>query len=58
MHLRRFVLAPLVELQPDLIHPRLGVSVVELLARLPLVPQVHPVARTWLPAEVLEASVL
>ncbi len=58
MHLRRFVLAPLVELRPDLIHPRLGVSVSELLARLPLVPQVRPVAQDWLPAKALEACVL
>jgi 2-amino-4-hydroxy-6-hydroxymethyldihydropteridine diphosphokinase len=35
MHLRRFVLEPLVELAPDLIHPSLGVSMMELLGRLP-----------------------
>ncbi len=35
MHLRRFVLEPLVKLVPDLIHPGLGVSMMELLRRLP-----------------------
>ena len=35
MHLRRFVLEPLVKLVPDLTHPSLGVSMMELLGRLP-----------------------
>jgi 2-amino-4-hydroxy-6-hydroxymethyldihydropteridine diphosphokinase len=35
MHLRRFVLEPLAELVPDLIHPSLGVSIKALLRRLP-----------------------
>lgn len=35
MHERRFVLAPLCELAPDLRHPRLGVTMRELLARCP-----------------------
>ena len=35
MHLRRFVLEPLAELVPDLIHPSLGLSMMELLRRLP-----------------------
>ena len=35
MHLRRFVLEPLVKLVPDLIHPSLGVSMMELLRKLP-----------------------
>jgi 2-amino-4-hydroxy-6-hydroxymethyldihydropteridine diphosphokinase len=35
LHERRFVLVPLVELDPRRVHPHLGVSVEELLARLP-----------------------
>jgi 2-amino-4-hydroxy-6-hydroxymethyldihydropteridine diphosphokinase len=34
MHLRKFVLVPLVQLAPDLIHPSLGVTMVELLGRM------------------------
>jgi 2-amino-4-hydroxy-6-hydroxymethyldihydropteridine diphosphokinase len=34
LHKRRFVLLPLSELAPQLIHPRLGMSIVELLANL------------------------
>jgi 2-amino-4-hydroxy-6-hydroxymethyldihydropteridine diphosphokinase len=34
MHLRRFVLEPMVQLVPDLIHPSLGVSMKELLRKL------------------------
>ena len=33
MHLRKFVLVPLVQLAPDLMHPSLGVSMAELLQR-------------------------
>jgi 2-amino-4-hydroxy-6-hydroxymethyldihydropteridine diphosphokinase len=33
MHLRKFVLEPLVQLAPDLIHPSLGVTMAELLRR-------------------------
>ena len=35
MHERRFVLVPLVELDPNLTHPSLGLTMSELLARLP-----------------------
>lgn len=35
MHLRRFVLAPMVSLAPDLVHPVLGKSMTELLADAP-----------------------
>lgn len=35
MHLRRFVLVPMVQLEPDLIHPSLGVTMAELLEEIP-----------------------
>lgn len=35
MHVRRFVLVPLVELEPNLTHPSLGLTISELLAQLP-----------------------
>jgi 7,8-dihydro-6-hydroxymethylpterin-pyrophosphokinase len=35
MHVRRFVLVPLVELEPNLTHPSLGLTMSELLAQLP-----------------------
>jgi 2-amino-4-hydroxy-6-hydroxymethyldihydropteridine diphosphokinase len=34
MHLRKFVLVPLVQLAPELIHPSLGVTMAELLGRI------------------------
>jgi 2-amino-4-hydroxy-6-hydroxymethyldihydropteridine diphosphokinase len=45
MHLRRFVLVPLAEIAPETKHPRLGLSVRELLARCPDTSEVrlfHP----------------
>ena len=35
MHLRKFVLLPMSQLAPDLVHPVFGVTMVELLRRLP-----------------------
>ena len=35
LHERRFVLVPLVEIAPELVHPRLGLTARELLARCP-----------------------
>jgi 2-amino-4-hydroxy-6-hydroxymethyldihydropteridine diphosphokinase len=35
MHLRRFVLLPLAELAPNLIHPSIGLTITDLLMRLP-----------------------
>ena len=45
LHERRFVLVPLAELAPQWVHPVLGISVRELLARLPITDQkVEPLA--------------
>jgi 2-amino-4-hydroxy-6-hydroxymethyldihydropteridine diphosphokinase len=41
LHNRRFVLAPLSELAPQFIHPKLSVSVSELLARLKDTKKIH-----------------
>jgi 2-amino-4-hydroxy-6-hydroxymethyldihydropteridine diphosphokinase len=35
LHLRRFVLVPLLQIEPDLIHPGFGLSVAEMLAACP-----------------------
>jgi 2-amino-4-hydroxy-6-hydroxymethyldihydropteridine diphosphokinase len=35
MHLRKFVMAPMAELAPDLIHPGLGKTIMELLKEIP-----------------------
>ena len=40
MHLRRFVLVPLVQLDPGLVHPVLGLSMFELLEKIPQENQV------------------
>ena len=40
MHLRRFVLVPLVQLDPALVHPVMGLSMVELLEKIPQGDQV------------------
>ena len=45
MHLRRFVLVPLAELDPGLVHPGLGIPVGDLLTRLPPVAEVRVIAR-------------
>jgi len=50
MHLRRFVLAPLADIAPDLVHPRLGLTVRELL-------QVCPDAHRVQPFELVQGSV-
>jgi len=47
MHLRRFVLVPMVDLAPDLVHPVLGKSMIDLLTALPEEGQtVIPVGET------------
>ncbi|MGH7351466.1 MAG: 2-amino-4-hydroxy-6-hydroxymethyldihydropteridine diphosphokinase [Candidatus Methylomirabilales bacterium] len=57
MHLRRFVLIPLTELDPGLVHPGLGTRVSDLLAHLPQLPEVRMVTREWFVARAGERSV-
>jgi len=44
---RRFVLAPLADLAPELVHPLLGLTVRELLLRLPAGDGVRRIFETW-----------
>ena len=44
---RAFVLVPLVELEPTLVHPVLGDTMVALLARLKARPAVKRMSRLW-----------
>jgi 2-amino-4-hydroxy-6-hydroxymethyldihydropteridine diphosphokinase len=57
MHLRRFVLLPLTELDPGLMHPGLGTRVSDLLAHLSQLPEVRMVARDWFVARTTERGV-
>lgn len=57
MHLRRFVLVPLAELDPGLVHPGFGTRVSDLLAHLPKLPEVRVVAREWFAARAGKRSV-
>jgi len=41
MHKRRFVLTPLADIAPDVIHPMIGQTIGEMLAALPPEPAVH-----------------
>lgn len=56
MHLRRFVLVPLAELDPDLLHPGLEIRVGDLLSQLSPAPEVRVVAGDWLTVPVRESG--
>jgi 2-amino-4-hydroxy-6-hydroxymethyldihydropteridine diphosphokinase len=47
LHRRRFVLTPLADLAPELVHPRLGKSIRQLLAELPAGEEVALLAESW-----------
>jgi 2-amino-4-hydroxy-6-hydroxymethyldihydropteridine diphosphokinase len=47
MHLRGFVLVPLAEIEPTLVHPTLGRTMQELLDGLEERPRPKPVSRPW-----------
>jgi 2-amino-4-hydroxy-6-hydroxymethyldihydropteridine diphosphokinase len=57
MHLRRFVLVPLVELDPDLMHPGLGIRIGDLLTRLPGDSDVRVTVRDWFGAAASKRDV-
>lgn len=47
LHTRHFVLLPLVDLAPELIHPRLARSMVQLLKELPPAEEIHKLKEHW-----------
>jgi 7,8-dihydro-6-hydroxymethylpterin-pyrophosphokinase len=48
MHERRFVMVPVCDIAPDLVHPRLGRTMLDLLADLPVEPgDLTELTATW-----------